>query len=150
MSTPVRIDAISAGYGGGRVLDDVTLDMPAGEMLALVGPSGCGKTTVLKVIAGLVPVERGEVWFGDQQITAIAAERRGIAMVFQKPLLFPHMSVAENVGFGLAMRMPRSDIATIDPPSPTRCARFSSTDLASGAPPRCPAGRNSASRSRAR
>ena len=75
-----------------------------GRCSALLGPSGCGKTTALKVIAGLVPVESGDVWFGDERMTDVPAERRSVAVVFQKPLLFPHMSVAENVGFGLAMR----------------------------------------------
>src|SRR5262245_15038796 len=109
MSVPLGLDRVSAGYGGGRVLDDLTLRLPAGELLALLGPSGCGKTTVLKVVAGLVAVERGEIWFGGERMTSVAAERRGIAMVFQKPLLFPHMTVAENVAFGLAMRTPGRD-----------------------------------------
>ena len=104
MSVAVRLDAVSAGYGGSPVLRDLILDVEPGHLIALVGPSGCGKTTVLKVIAGLLTPVAGDLWFGDERMTTVAAEKRGIAMVFQKPLLFPHMSVAENVAFGLAMR----------------------------------------------
>ncbi len=104
MSLALRLDRVSAGYGGSLVLRDLGLSVEPGRLIALVGPSGCGKTTVLKVIAGLLTPTAGDVWFGDERMTTVAAERRGIAMVFQKPLLFPHMSVAENVAFGLAMR----------------------------------------------
>ncbi len=104
MNASVRLDRVSAGYGGGLVLRDLNLTVEPGSLTTLVGPSGCGKTTVLKVIAGLLAPTSGDVWFGEERVTSIAAEKRGIAMVFQKPLLFPHMSVAENVAFGLAMR----------------------------------------------
>jgi ABC-type Fe3+/spermidine/putrescine transport system ATPase subunit len=100
----LRLDSVSAGYGRGRVLHDVTLDVEAGTLVALLGPSGCGKTTALKVIAGLVAPDSGEIWFGSEAMTRVPAEKRGIAMVFQKPLLFPHMNVADNVAFGLLMR----------------------------------------------
>ena len=104
MSVDVRLDRVSAGYGGGFVLRDLGLAVDPGSLTALVGPSGCGKTTVLKVIAGLLAPAAGDVWFGTERMTSTVAEKRDIAMVFQKPLLFPHMSVAENVAFGLAMR----------------------------------------------
>jgi ABC-type Fe3+/spermidine/putrescine transport system ATPase subunit len=104
MSVDVRLDGVSAGYGAGFVLRDLSLAVDPGSLTALVGPSGCGKTTVLKVVAGLLAPAAGDVWFGTERMTSIAAEKRDIAMVFQKPLLFPHMSVAENVAFGLAMR----------------------------------------------
>jgi putative spermidine/putrescine transport system ATP-binding protein len=109
MSVGVRLDRVSAQYSGHVVLRDLSLAVEAGSLTALVGPSGCGKTTVLKVIAGLLAPEAGDVWFADERMTPIAAEKRGIAMVFQKPLLFPHMSVADNVAFGLMMRgMPQA------------------------------------------
>jgi ABC-type Fe3+/spermidine/putrescine transport system ATPase subunit len=109
MSVGVRLDRVSAAYGGSFVLRDLNLVVEPGTLTALVGPSGCGKTTVLKVIAGLLAPTTGDVWFGEERMTPTAAEKRGIAMVFQKPLLFPHMSVAENVAFGLAMRgMPQA------------------------------------------
>jgi putative spermidine/putrescine transport system ATP-binding protein len=102
--TPIQLKNISAGYGATVVLRDLCLDVSAGELIALLGPSGCGKTTVLKVIAGLIELIKGEVIFGDQIFTRQPAERRGAAMVFQKPLLFPYLTVAENVAFGLKMR----------------------------------------------
>jgi ABC-type Fe3+/spermidine/putrescine transport system ATPase subunit len=104
MSVDVRLERVSAGYGGGFVLRDLSLAVDPGSLTALVGPSGCGKTTVLKVIAGLLAPAAGDVWFGTERMTSTVVEKRDIAMVFQKPLLFPHMSVAENVAFGLAMR----------------------------------------------
>jgi ABC-type Fe3+/spermidine/putrescine transport system ATPase subunit len=102
--TSVRLDRISAHYGAARVLDDITLAIETGELMALVGPSGCGKTTILKILAGLLTPSEGEVFFEDRLVTNVPAERRGAAMVFQKPLLFPYLSVGENVAFGLRMR----------------------------------------------
>ena len=81
---------------------DLTVD--SGSLTALLGPSGCGKTTTMKLIAGLIAADAGQVTLDGTAITALAPERRGVAMVFQNPLLFPHLSVAENVGFGLRMR----------------------------------------------
>jgi ABC-type Fe3+/spermidine/putrescine transport system ATPase subunit len=100
----LRLDRVSAGYGARRALHDVSVEVAAGRFAALLGPSGCGKTTALKVIAGLLHPEQGGVWFGIEPMTGVPPERRDVAMVFQKPLLFPHMSVAENVGFGLVVR----------------------------------------------
>jgi ABC-type Fe3+/spermidine/putrescine transport system ATPase subunit len=104
VSVALRLDTVSAGYGRRPVLHDLSLRAEAGRLTALLGPSGCGKTTVLKLIAGLLAPDAGDVWFGDERMTPVPVERRGIAMVFQKPLLFPHMSVADNVAFGLTMR----------------------------------------------
>ena len=85
-------------------VDDVTLDIADREFLTLLGPSGCGKTTLLNMIAGLESPTAGEVWFDDRNVTAVPPERRDIAMVFQTYALYPHMSVFENVAFGLKMR----------------------------------------------
>ncbi len=104
MSASLQLVELSAGYGRTPVLDRVSLDVAPGEFVALVGPSGCGKTTALKVIAGLVAPTSGEVRFDGRSANAVPAERRGAAMVFQKPLLFPHLTAAENVAFGLKMR----------------------------------------------
>lgn len=82
----------------------VQLEIPSGQLVALLGPSGCGKTTILKMIAGLVQPTAGDITFDGHSILAIPAERRGAVMVFQNSLLFPYMSVGENVGFGLKMR----------------------------------------------
>ncbi len=83
---------------------DMTLDIPCGRITALLGPSGCGKTTVLKMIAGLLAPTSGDVCFDDQSVLPIPAERREAVMVFQNHLLFPTMSVFDNVAFGLKMR----------------------------------------------
>lgn len=80
------------------------LTIQEGELFALLGPSGCGKTTLLKVVAGLLEPDRGEVLLGDQTISKIPTEKRGLGMVFQQALLFPHMRVEENVAFGLKMK----------------------------------------------
>ncbi|MCI0392643.1 MAG: ABC transporter ATP-binding protein [Acidobacteria bacterium] len=102
--TSLGLKNLWASYGATVVLHDLSLDVSEGEMLALLGPSGCGKTTVLKVIAGLLEPDKGEILFGDQIFSRVPAERREAAMVFQKPLLFPHLTVAENIAFGLRMR----------------------------------------------
>ena len=90
---------------------DLDLDIPCGQITALLGPSGCGKTTVLKIIAGLLAPTSGDVCFDGRSVLAIPAERRGAVMVFQNHLLFPTMSVYDNVAFGLKMRGdPRPEI----------------------------------------
>jgi ABC-type Fe3+/spermidine/putrescine transport system ATPase subunit len=91
-------------YGNQVAVDDVSLAVPAGSLLALLGPSGCGKTTILRSIAGFVEPDAGRIELDGQDVTALAPERRGTAMVFQNYALFPHMTVAANVGFGLRMR----------------------------------------------
>ncbi|MDP2737172.1 MAG: ABC transporter ATP-binding protein [Pseudorhodobacter sp.] len=93
-------------------LDRLSLEIPSGELTALLGPSGCGKTTTMKMIAGLLAPSSGDITFDGRSILREAPERRGAVMVFQNHLLFPHMSVAENVGFGLRMRgAPKPEIA---------------------------------------
>ena len=90
--------------GDGYALSALSLAVEPGEFVALLGPSGCGKTTVLKVVAGLLRPSGGEVLVGGERMNGLAPEARRMAMVFQRPLLFPHMGVAANVGFGLKMR----------------------------------------------
>jgi ABC-type Fe3+/spermidine/putrescine transport system ATPase subunit len=106
-ATALTLDRLTAGYGEQPVLRDFTLDVAGGELVALLGPSGCGKTTVLKIIAGLLQPVTGEVRFNGESVLRVPTEKRGAVMVFQKPLLFPYLTVAENVAFGLKMR--RSD-----------------------------------------
>jgi ABC-type Fe3+/spermidine/putrescine transport system ATPase subunit len=86
------------------VLHDISLSINGGELVTLVGPSGCGKTSLLKIIAGLLRPTRGDVYFDEQPITHLPTERRGVGVVFQKPLLFPYLNVCENVAFGLKTR----------------------------------------------
>lgn len=107
----ITLKDINAGYGGTSVLLDFSLSVKDGELVTLLGASGCGKTTVLKIIAGLLEADAGEILLQKENITNIPAERRETAMVFQKPLLFPYLTVAENVAFGLKMRnLPKNEI----------------------------------------
>jgi len=111
--TDLLLDRLTVNYGETRALSDFTLAINEAELVALLGPSGCGKTTALKIVAGLLGPASGDVRFDGVSVLHIPAERRGATMVFQKPLLFPHMTVAENVGFGLRMRrLKKDEIAT--------------------------------------
>src|SRR4030095_11185579 len=83
---------------------DVKLSVAPGEFLTLLGPSGCGKTTTLRMIAGFEKPDAGHIRFGGQDVTRVPANQRNIGFVFQNYALFPHLSVAENVGYGLAVR----------------------------------------------
>lgn len=85
-------------------VDAITINIPEGQLVALLGPSGCGKTTTMKMMAGLLDPTSGDVQFGGKSVIDIPAEKRNVAMVMQKPLLFPHMSIGDNVAFGLRMR----------------------------------------------
>ena len=100
----LQIQNISKYYGANLVLDAVSLDIEPGEFIALLGPSGSGKTTLLRTIAGLQFAEGGTLSFDGEDITGVDARKRRFGMVFQNYALFEHMSVAENVAFGLKMR----------------------------------------------
>ncbi len=89
---------------GQNAVDDVSLEIPSGKITALLGPSGCGKTTLLKMIAGLLAPTAGEIRFDGASVLSLPAERRGAVMVFQSQLLFPYLTVGENVAFGLKVR----------------------------------------------
>lgn len=103
--THVTLHSLSKTYDRHHpAVADVCLDIPCGRITALLGPSGCGKTTLLKMIAGLLPPSAGDVCFDGQSVLHVPAERRGAVMVFQNHLLFPTMSVFDNVAFGLKMR----------------------------------------------
>ena len=105
------VERVSHSYGGFRALDDVSLSVKAGEVVALLGPSGCGKTTLLRVIAGFLNHTEGHVRVDGAPVDRVPAGRRGIGIVFQNYALFPHMSVSQNVGYGLAARgRPRRQI----------------------------------------
>ena len=102
----VRIEACGKTFADGtRALEPATLDISSGETLVLLGPSGCGKTTMLRIIAGLeLPDAGGKVLFDGRDMTQVAIERRNVGMVFQSYALFPNMSVADNIGYGLKIR----------------------------------------------
>ena len=103
MST-VRLASITKHYGSTVAVHEFDLDVADGEFVTLLGPSGCGKTTTLRMIAGLVEPTGGRVWFDDQDVTFLPPRARNIGFVFQTPALFPHLSVADNVGFGLSVK----------------------------------------------
>jgi putative spermidine/putrescine transport system ATP-binding protein len=105
-SIAVRLEACAKTFTDGtRALHPVDLEFRPGEKVAILGPSGCGKTTTLRIIAGLeTPDAGGRVWFGDEDVTALPVEKRHVGMVFQNYALFPNMTVAENVAYGLKIR----------------------------------------------
>jgi len=104
-SVDLRVTGLRVAYRRGTtVVDDVDLGVAANTLTALLGPSGCGKTTLLKTVAGLLTPETGDIRIGDTSVLDLPAERRPVGLVFQKPLLFGHLSVGDNIGFGLRMR----------------------------------------------
>ena len=109
----IRLAGVTKMFGGVTAVDDVSLEIADGEFLVLVGPSGCGKSTLLRMIAGLEDVSGGEIFIGERDVTDLAPRSRDVAMVFQTYALYPHMSVRQNMGYGLkARRTPKAEIAT--------------------------------------
>lgn len=100
----IEIKNVSHTYGKNKVLDNVSLSIKEGEFFTLLGPSGCGKTTLLRLIAGFANLQSGDILMDKKSIANVAAERRNIGFVFQNYALFPHMTVWENVCFGLKMK----------------------------------------------
>lgn len=107
----IRVERVTKLYKQTRAVDDVSLTIDDGEFMVLLGPSGCGKTTLLRSIAGLEQIEGGRIVIGDRDVTEFPPRKRNIAMVFQSYAVFPHMTVYENIAFGLRMhRATKSDI----------------------------------------
>jgi iron(III) transport system ATP-binding protein len=102
--TTVRLDHITKEFGSTTALNDITLEVAAGELFFLLGPSGCGKSTLLRLIAGLHEPTRGRIWFNDRDVTPLGTEKRNAVMCFQSYALWPHMSVRDNIRFGLEVR----------------------------------------------
>jgi ABC-type Fe3+/spermidine/putrescine transport system ATPase subunit len=102
--TEVRVEGLCKSYSGTHALEDISLTFPEGSFFGLLGPSGSGKTTLLRTIAGFVNPDRGRVFFDGEPVEDMPVEAREIGMVFQNYALFPNMTVAENVAFGLAVR----------------------------------------------
>src|SRR5258706_7166589 len=109
-----RVTRRFAGAGGHAfaALNELTLTIQRGEFIALLGPSGCGKSTALNCIAGLMQLSGGSIWLDETRIDTLPPEKRGFGMVFQNYALFPHMTVAKNIGFGLRMRgLPEAEVS---------------------------------------
>jgi multiple sugar transport system ATP-binding protein len=108
----IGLEQVTKAFGQVTAVDDVSLEIGDGEFLVLVGPSGCGKSTLLRMIAGLEEVTAGTIRIGERDVTELAPRARDIAMVFQSYALYPHMSVRQNLGYGLrARRTPKEEIA---------------------------------------
>lgn len=107
----VELRHVTKRFGSNTVLDDINLAIPQGEMVTLLGPSGCGKTTVLRLVAGLEKPSEGQIFIDGEDVTHRSIQQRDICMVFQSYALFPHMSLGENIGYGLKMLgTPRAEI----------------------------------------
>ena len=102
-SIKIVLETVSKHFGKVKALDAVSIEFAPGSLTTLLGPSGCGKTTLLRLVSGLEAVTSGEIWFGDDNVTQLSATRRDIGMVFQSYALFPHMTVEQNVGYGLGV-----------------------------------------------
>ena len=106
----IVIDGMSKSFGAHTALQEISLTVADGEFVALLGPSGCGKTTLLRILAGLETESGGAITIGGKRMNGLAPRERGLAMVFQNYAVFPHMTVAENIGFGLAMQKKPQDV----------------------------------------
>ncbi|MGB5672418.1 MAG: ABC transporter ATP-binding protein, partial [Sedimenticolaceae bacterium] len=109
----VEIDGVTKTYGSHYAVDDVSLAIYPGEFFSLLGASGCGKTTLLRMLAGFERPDKGRLLIGGEDVTGLPPYRRPVNMMFQSYALFPHLSVADNVGFGLRQQgMPRRQVRT--------------------------------------
>jgi len=107
----LELHGVGRSFGDRNALEDLNLTVRSGEFIALLGPSGCGKSTALNCIAGLIPLTHGQILIDGTRVDTVAAEKRGFGMVFQNYALFPHLSVAKNIAFGLQMRnVPRAEV----------------------------------------
>jgi iron(III) transport system ATP-binding protein len=108
---PVRLERVAKRFGAITALEEVTLALPPGSLVTLLGPSGCGKTTTLRILAGLEQPTSGRVFIGEREVTGLPPSGRNITMMFQSYALFPHLSVFENVAYGLRVqRRPAAEI----------------------------------------
>src|SRR6202040_4397623 len=109
---PVTIKGLRKRFGHFEVVKGIDIDIADGQFVVLVGPSGCGKSTLLRMLAGLENISDGEIRIGSKVVNDLAPKDRDIAMVFQNYALYPHMKMADNMGFSLKLKkMPKSEIA---------------------------------------
>ncbi len=128
----IQIEQLRVSYGQQRVVDELTLDITQGQFFTLLGPSGCGKTTLLRCIAGFVPVQSGRILFARRDMTHVPAHQRDIGMVFQDYALFPHLTVFDNVAYGLRAR--RVDAAALQRKTSTALERVGLAHLGARLP----------------
>ncbi|MCA9277452.1 MAG: ABC transporter ATP-binding protein, partial [Phycisphaerales bacterium] len=100
----VRFEGVTKEFGEVVALKPLDLDIAPGTLVTLLGPSGCGKTTTLRLVAGLEAPTSGKIWIGGEDVTHLSATYRRVSMVFQSYALFPHMTVAQNVAYGLTVK----------------------------------------------
>ena len=149
MSADVDLDHVTIRFGGFTAVENVSLKIGGGEFFSILGPSGCGKTTLLRTISGFLDPTEGAVRIGGQDMSGIGSNKRPTALIFQNLALFPLMSVAENIGYGLRVRgVPKRERRrkADELLAPRRAARPGRQETSAS----CRAGRSSASRSRAR
>ena len=140
----LRLRQLTKAFGASQAVDRISLDVPAGAFVSLLGPSGSGKTTTLNLIAGFLTTDAGDILLDERSIADVPPHKRNIGMVFQSYSLFPHMTVAENVGFPLRMRtrLSRQEARK----RMTRCSRWFSSGISAPATRgSCPAGNSSGS-----
>ena len=120
----VVLDKINKLYENGfHAVKDLSIDVADGEFLVLVGPSGCGKSTALRMVAGLEDISTGNLLIGGRRVNDVDPQGRDIAMVFQSYALYPHMTVRDNIGYGLKLRkMPKAEMNERDPAGPPTCS----------------------------
>ena len=107
----IRVNEVSKAFGDFLAIDQLSLDVPTGALVALLGPSGCGKSTLLRMIAGLEQVDSGQVFINGQEVTGLTTQERHVGFVFQHFALFKHRTVRQNLAFGLELRRwPREKI----------------------------------------
>jgi putrescine transport system ATP-binding protein len=100
----VEVKNVSAGFGTSEVLHSLSFEIESGHTLVVLGESGCGKTTLLKALAGLIPITAGDIWLGPLHISQLPPKQRGVVYLDQEPLLFEHLSVIDNIGFAMRLR----------------------------------------------
>jgi putative spermidine/putrescine transport system ATP-binding protein len=105
----VQLSSVTKHYGDTIAVHEFSLDVNDGEFVTLLGPSGCGKTTTLRMLAGLIEPTSGHIYFDEQEVTYLPPPARNIGFVFQTPALFPHLSVADNIGFGLSVKSQKKE-----------------------------------------
>ena len=108
MSDLLRVEALCKSFGTHQVLTDINCQVKKGEFISILGPSGCGKTTLLRTIAGLEAPTSGKIYHEDVDITEVRPDKRGFSIVFQDYALFPHMTLYDNVAYGLKLRTKRA------------------------------------------